>query len=345
MSSEASPLKTVRFHHPFFQTNADGYFHLDQADRRPVYVIKLGDQAGIVSLQSIRQELLLGGHEEDEAMLDAVGEALKFVDEVHMGDTLPSEIVTGEASWEPESRHRKIADQRVVAAMVKWSEGWDGPISEFEDLRWFTAEFVDQEKIARALRRLDETVGNRSSGLRRIQPVLKGLARELSYIEAQRETLERIRRIGRILEHVRRVGGGQSSDTHEVTSVLRLFRLMMKTFDEALSSVDDQVAEFLAAVSAHETLFDHIRQVRDELRHQLMAWEELLTHWDEVTRKNIEITDVAPKIGDLYRFLAPRYAPTDDWVRIDQFREGVAANGGADVDESAERPSRAGQVW
>jgi hypothetical protein len=336
MLSEAPPPKTVQFHHPFFQTNAGGYFHLDQADRRPVYVINLGDQAGIVSIQSIRQELLLGDHGDDQAMLEAVSEALKFVDEIHMGDSLPNEIVNGEASWEPETRHRKIADQRVVAAMVKWSEKWDGPITDVEDLRQFTAQYVDQEKIARALRRLDETVGEEGHGLTRIQPVLKRLAKELSYIEAQRETLERIRRIGRILEHVRRVGGGQSSDTHEVTSVLRLFKLMMRSLDDRLASVDEQVREFLAAVSAHETLFEHIRSVRDDLRHQLMAWDETLSQWDSVTRKDIESTDITPKIGDLYRFLAPRYAPTDDWVRIDQFKESAGSDGGADSGESAQ---------
>ncbi len=91
----------MQFQHDFFQTNANGYFHLDLADHRPVYVINLGDQAGIVSLQSIKRELQLGEFREDEAMLDAVGEALKFVDEIHMGDSLPPEMITGEASWEP----------------------------------------------------------------------------------------------------------------------------------------------------------------------------------------------------------------------------------------------------
>jgi len=335
----------VKFKHSFFETNANGFFHLDPADQRPVYVISLGDQSGIVSFQSIRQELLLGDNGEDEAMLDAVGEALKFVGEIHMGDTLPNEIVTGEASWEPKQRHRTTADRRVVAAMVKWSEGWDGPISELADLQKFTVEHVDQEKIAQALKRLNEKVDGEGQGLSRIQPVLKRLAKELSYIEAQRETLERIRRIGKILEHIRRVGGGQASDTHDVSGVIRLFKQMMAMFDKELASVDDQVAEFLAAVSAHEALFVHIRQVRNELRCQLMVWDEYLPEWDSVNRKNVDAFDVTTKIGDLYRFLAPRYAPTDEWVRIDQYKGGAAADDGADSEKSAVQPALVGQVW
>ena len=311
-------MRTVQFQHPFFHINADGYFHVDRTDRRPVYVINLGDQGGIISFQSIRRELLLGNDGADQTMLNAVGEVLKFVNEIHLGDALPSEIVNGEASWEPEAHHRKVADQRVVAAMVKWSEGWDGPISELNDLRQFTAQHVDHDKIARALRRLDKTVGTESHGLTRIQPVLEKLAKELSYIEAQRETLERIRRIGRLLEHIRRAGGGQANDPHEIAAVLRVFKIMMKTLDKELASVDDQVAEFLAAVSAHETLYEHIRRVRDQLRSQLISWEEPLTHWENVTRKDIDLTEVAPKVGYLYRFLAPLYAPVDKWVRTAQ---------------------------
>lgn len=337
--SGTSPLRTVQFQHPYFQTNANGFFHLDPADHRPVYVVNLGDQNAIVSLPSIRQELLLGDNGEDTAMLDAVGEALKFVDEIHMGDTLPDEIVNGEASWEPESRHRKVADRRVVAAMVKWSEGWDGPISELDDLQKFTDEHVDQEKIAQALHRLHKTVDGEGQGLLRIQPVLKKLATELSYIEAQRETIVRIRRIGKILEHIRRIGGGQAGDSQEVVGVLRSFKPMIEMFNKELASVDDKVAEFLSAVSEHETLFEHMRQVRNELRYQLKAWDEYLPEWDTVNRKNVDAFDVASKIGDLYRFLAPQFAPIDEWVRIDQYKEGATADDGADSEESAEQRS------
>lgn len=307
---------------------------MDLADRKPVYVINLGDQGGIVSLQSIRQELRLGDYGADEAMLDAVSGALKFVDEIRVGDSLPSEIVNGEASWEPEARHRTIADRRVVASMVKWSEGWDGPISELNDLQRFTTEQVNQEKIALALKRLNENVDGEGQGLLRIQPVLKRLAKELSYIEAQRDTIERVRRIGRILEHIRRVGGGQASDTHEVTGVLRSFKPMMAMFDKQLASVDDQVAEFLAAVSAHETLFVHMQQVRNELRYQLKVWDEYLPDWDNVSRKNIDAFDVSTKIGDLYRFLAPLYAPIDEWTRLDKYQETPQANSGAAPSET-----------
>jgi hypothetical protein len=87
-------------------------------------------------------------------VLDVVGEALKFVSEIYMGDNPPPEIVTG-----------------------------------LEDLRRFSNEHVNQGKIAQAPNWLHTNVDGESQGLTRIQPVLKEFAKELSYIEVQRETI------------------------------------------------------------------------------------------------------------------------------------------------------------
>ena len=326
---------TVQFQHPFFSTNADGHFRLNGAERLPVYVISLGDQSGVVSFLSIKQQLALGDHGADEAMLDAVAEALKFVGELRLGDTLPDEIVSGEASWEPDARHLKIANRRIVAAMVKWSEQWEGPIAELSDLRRFLAEHVDREKIARALGRLDTIVGNGDGGVSQIQPVLMGLAKELSYIEALRENIERIRRIGAILEHVRTAGGGQANDTHKTAAVLRVFNNMMGMFNEMLASVDRQIDDISAAVAAHETVGGQMRQIRDQLRCELIAWEEQLTHWDGVTPKNIDLTVMAPKVGDLYRFLAPLYSPVDDWTRLKTYKDKFILDRRVEADDVA----------
>ena len=62
----------MQFQHTFFRTNAEGHFRLNGADRRPVYVISLGDQSGVVSFPSIKQLFELGDYGADVAMLDAV---------------------------------------------------------------------------------------------------------------------------------------------------------------------------------------------------------------------------------------------------------------------------------
>ena len=322
-AAPAGVLKTVEFQHPYFRTNADGYFRLDDTNRRPVYVVSLGDQAGIVSFYSIRQELMAGEHGADQAMLDAVAAALNYVAEIRIGDDLPSEIVTGEASWQPAPHHAKLASGRVVASLVKWHELHSDPIARPHQLQRFLSAKVDRAKISAALRALDDAVGAELGGMLALNPILKEMVGKLAYIEALRESIERVRRIGDILETVRRIGGGQANDTHEVAAVLRVFNHMMRSFDDQLCSIDTRLHDMPAAVGDTAALYEHMRGVRNRLRCQLVAWEDQLDIWQGVDRNQIKLTEVAPKVGALYRFLAPQYSPVDEWERRESYHKSL----------------------
>ena len=71
-----------------------------------------------------------------------------------------------------------------------------------------------------------------------------------------------------------------------------MFKPIMATLDESLASVDDQVTDFLAAVSEHDTLYRHIQEVRDHLHFELSYWEDLMAQWDGITPKNIELAEI-----------------------------------------------------
>ena len=111
---------------------------------------------------------------------------------------------------------------------------------------------------------------------------------------------------------------------------------MIGMFDEQLASVDQHIDDISSAVSAHETVGEHMRRVRDQLRCELIAWEEQLTHWDGVTPQNIDLTEMAPKVGDLYRFLAPLYSPVDDWQRLKTYQDKFAPDRRANADGAAD---------
>lgn len=321
-------MKTVHFEHAFFATNADGYFRLDEGNRRPVYVINLGDQTGVVPVNAIRQEIGQADRA-GQSMLDHVVEALKYVRNIRVGDALPSEIVSGQASWQPEERHRRTANRRIVASMVRWSGEWDGPVIKTRDLRQFLAEQVDQHKLARALDKLERSLADTGDEQADVQPILNKLTDELSYIEALRETVEHIRRIGNILDHLRRAGRGQANDVHEIAAVLRVFNNMMLQFDEKLQCVDQAIVELHNSILDHDAVCARMRQVRDELRLELFAWDGPLEQWNKITPRNFDPVAVASMIGDLYRFLAPLYAPVDQWSLMDNCREVVASKAGA----------------
>ena len=59
----------------------------------------------------------------DGQVLSKVAEGLQFVRGLRVGDPLPKEILTREASWEPSERHLRIARQRLTMQLVTWLAG------------------------------------------------------------------------------------------------------------------------------------------------------------------------------------------------------------------------------
>ena len=52
-----------------------------------------------------------------------VAEALEFVKGLRLGDKLPTEVTTGDPSWQPSERHFLIAQQRLTLQLVTWMTG------------------------------------------------------------------------------------------------------------------------------------------------------------------------------------------------------------------------------
>ena len=53
-------------------------------------------------------------------MLGMIAEALEFVSILRIGDPLPREVCTGEASWEPDATHLALASMRLRMQLVAW---------------------------------------------------------------------------------------------------------------------------------------------------------------------------------------------------------------------------------
>ena len=56
-------------------------------------------------------------------LLDVVEKGLRFVHEIRPGDSIPSELLDGTASWRVEERHRRRARGRLMAQLIAWTAG------------------------------------------------------------------------------------------------------------------------------------------------------------------------------------------------------------------------------
>ncbi len=299
----------VDLQHPLFSTFGEVRFRRASTDGAPVLAMRLGQREAQLPLSALQREFAIAGESDDGRMLALIGAALDYVPSLQPGDRLPSEVLTGEASWKPSPEHLRLAATRLRLNLVAWlSPGSRWAAAERDDatlLRLSQDPALAREVQAAAV------AASRVLGLRHASQVvqaLDGLSDELSYIEALRQRL--LSRLEAVCRRIAALRGcaraGASADT--VSQVHRLsalaFQQVRTRFDdlEAVTSVFDTLGRDM------DSLRHFIRTIRDWLYRSQRAWEPVLARWERTDRPE------AGLLAATYRFLAPRFMPTTEWA-------------------------------
>jgi len=302
----------VAFEHVFFSKLEDVCFRISDQTGDPVMVIRFAKNEVSLPFSGIRKELKLPKDSNDSKMLDQCATALKYIKGLRLGDPLPLEMTSREASWELSDKHRMIAYQRVAMQLVNWMTGGDQVITEPEELLQLAEDPNIKKNINKAF---GEAAVKLGLGIDRKEEVIghvQQLAQELAYIEALRDRLRHIDGMNQKLQAFRRLYGRERSVMEVVDQVTRLCERALKDFKDAFLEVDAQTGEILSVLRNLASQIDYIRDKRDELYARLMAWDETLAEWDKV---QIKMSQDKPELfRRTYHFLAPRFMMVNEWV-------------------------------
>ncbi len=314
--------------HQVFTSFGDVTFRRAETDGTPVMVVLLGDREAAVPLRALQREFGIGDESPDGRMLGLIAESLDYVQGLHLGDRLPSEVLTGAASWELGPAHQETARGKLKAHLVAWM----APDLADESLQGAAA------GDAMAARRLDEDPELRRQiqaafvraaaaldlpGPSDVVAKLEELAAELSYVEALRELL--LRRVQTMMARVQRVLPSGRSDVGRngtLMQVQRLTLIALRQIGQRFAEVDAQTSEVTAALRNIESQQAFIRSNRDSLYRSLRAWDPLLKEWDGAPGP--EDDGFWSLLARSYQFLAARYMPVQEW----QTARGVRQRGG-----------------
>ena len=310
-TKQASP-EVVELSHAFFKPFSNPHFRMsDPTDEKPVFSGLLGEQVIALPLKGIARELGIAEDSKDGLMLDLVGQALRYVTMLQIGDPMPAEMLTGDASWDPEARHRDFSRQRVTMQLVSWLSGQETLITDPVELQQLFDDPNTKKKIndafAEAARELE--VQDKEQVTQKVEE----LAEELSYIEALRDRYKDICGLQDKLSAFRQQFRNQASMLAEIEPIVRLIEVPVKNLAYDFDVVDAQTGEILAVLKTLDAQREYIREQRDELHCRLMAWNDTLRDWENVIPGS-EPYGMMDKLRDLYRFLAPRFMPVDEWV-------------------------------
>ncbi len=301
-------------HHRMFTACGTPLFRRAETDDAAVMIIELGDRQAALPLRSLQREFGIDDESPDGRMLALIAEALDFVAALRLGDDLPSEVLTGQASWQPDPIHAALANTRLRLQMVAWLTAGTGG-----DRMDLTAELLLQVADDPLLRiRVQTAIARAAQEMRlshadQVLVLLEALGEELSYIEALRERL--LGRLIAAISKIQRVACAWRGDAHQsetATQVRRLAAIGLGKTQQRFDELDAQTGEVLAALRNAESQRAFIRSHRDWLYRSLRAWEPVLGWWEAAGTEPGPTT--AALMGRTYQFLAPRFMPVTEWL-------------------------------
>ena len=321
------PEMRCRLQHKLFTTLKNPVFRRSDVDGAPVIVIHLGEKEAAVPLPSLGREFGIEENSPDGRMLALIAQALDFVSALSPGDKLPSEILTGEASWQPEPAHFQLAATRVRLQLVEWlKSGARGEersldagsllqVADGPGLRAQVQEALSRAAIALALP---------TAAI--VLDLLERLGRELAYIEALRDRLLRRLRVVVAKVHTLFHGfRGDATQIERITQVRRLFTIALNQISTRFEELDARTGEVMSALRNIDKQQVFIRSHRDWLYRSQRAWEPILVQW-EAASEELDFALFA-LLGRTYQFLAPRFMPVTEWLSTSRQGRAFRSNG------------------
>jgi hypothetical protein len=303
-------------------------------------VVILGEREVAMPLRALQKEFEIDDGSDDGRMLGLIAESLDYVAQLALGDELPAEVLSGEASWQPEPEHMRLASLRVQAGLVAWLDSGTGRMlpgttraGDGQHLTHLMDTPALRQRVQAAFHQAARALGLDSPDS--VVPLVEDLARELAFIEALRDRLlRRVQALPPRLESIALAWRGDSASLETMTQVRRLAERALEQIRARFHELDAQTGEVMPALRNLESHRTFIRCTRDWLHRSRRAWDPILDAWDAPTATQEE--KLPRLLTRTYQFLAPRFMIVTEWL---------AGSGPRLVGQQAGGGRRAGMVW
>jgi len=292
------------FHHRVFQAPG-ARFLLKGHHKVPTFCVDMGDLDALIDIDVLKREFGVPDGSPDAKMVETAVAALRYVPDVKPGDTIPSELLTGKASWVVSLKHKRIAEQRLQVQLLSWTSGKELLLTDPKEITNFLEQLENREKLRKAFREAAVALGRAPENTEQVITQLELLARELCYIEALRDRFMKIPLLVEKTATLAKSYGNDRSAKMEINRVQSLLHMGINEYKAMFAEVDAQTGEIISALKSIDRQVDYIRQMRDRLHFLIMQWDPHINDLDKWHTRPTPETDKAMR--NLYRFLAPRF--------------------------------------
>lgn len=215
--------ETIVFDNKVFSRMEGSYFRKSEQSNEPVFVVSLGGEEVTLPFKGLSREFGIEPTSHDDKMLRMIVESLDFVNFLVLGDNIPKEILTGEASWEVTEEHRRVAYQRLSMQLVAWmSGGEENQVTDPEQLLQIADDPATKQKVSAAFDEAAKSLGYGDGETEKVIEDIEELAEEIAFIETLREKFRDVQMMEDKLKKLKTVFGRERSVQDLITPVARL---------------------------------------------------------------------------------------------------------------------------
>ena len=298
--------------HAGFRMLGEPVFRLSEGTRVPSMVVQIESHDAVLPLQSLAREFKIEPESGDGQMLKLIELALDFVVALRIGDTLPSEVSGGEASWKPTEQDRRIAASKVAYNLVRCAfvrMGQPVPPGVSSNPGW------EESAASQAvLRQAVDGAVTLLHGPEAAEVIarISAITEEMACIETMRRTL--MKGITKPQEKLIRL---QMTDVpvsrrETVKQVQSLTKRGLKEITQRFDDVEAKLDDMLGMLREIDSAVAWLRRQRDWLFRTNHAWEPVFNDWGNAPNN---FDDFYWKVVERsYSFLAPRFMSYQEWT-------------------------------
>jgi len=297
------------FRHKVFEAPG-GYFSYVRGTKQTYFNLMIGEVQAQLEVKTLAGEFGIEPDSEDGRLLELVQKGVQFVKEIRPGDSIPSELLDGSASWSVEERHRDAAKLKLMAIALDWLDGGGGGTVAAR-VAALSHDEASQKRVNDALAKLAEEL--ELGGKEKVIERFEQLGRELSYIEALRDHYAAVQQIGRHLKMLQSIYAADRQVAEDLWRMSLLINEPVQKVKEAFQQIDAHTEDIKSAIRNFDSEVAYIRQMRDKLHVDSLLWEEMLEAWKGVSPERS--SDVEDLLKSTYRFLAQNFTVARQWGR------------------------------
>jgi len=295
------------FDHPALRLES-AFFTLQLGTREPIMRVRLGQTDGTVPLRQVMATFDIKPDSPDGLMLRRVEAALRYVPTIRHGDTIPTEIVDGTASWSIDPKHKEMAALRIAGTLFRTIGRTD--LAALEG---------DGDEVAEAARRHVKDVAAdiaRRSGLPEddrmaVVERVEALIGEFAYIEALRSYWKPLFDMPRKLREIVKLNQRDRDFTGQMATAQNLLKAPTQQTSKRLEEADRLVEDPFKAIRDHAKVLKRLRQLRDVLHGESLRWGDIPATWGGLRTT----TDAAGSEAlRLSRFLSTNFYNVKSWA-------------------------------